>query len=321
MDRRRFSPSAEGLEGRALLSLLGAGNYTKYNTTISIEDLPKTYKEKELRIAHLPYYLLQEDPSRFLPGEVTSQLQTDINNVVSELHAPTGPVVDAFNAGLRKLMPQNNLSPQDAQYLSRSFGLVLEKAGATVQEVTALQNDMNQLALVDSHSIQPSTLARGDYSLVLQTTLAVGRPMITPTSPSLHAKDGVKTDGGRLGLTTDHTPTMVGSYPAGASKDGEVWIQIVDQKTGAVYGTMPVSAAGTYTIKLSNLPDGTYYLTARSSDEVGHLSLESNPFILRIKTPVARGQAAVNAQAQVMVGVPPTTTSTTPPGGPLGLTP
>ena len=316
MDRRRFKPSAEGLEGRALLSLFSGLNYTKYNTTVSIEDLPKTYKEKELRIAHLPYYLLQEDPSRFLPSTVTSQLQTDINTVVAELHAPTAPVVDAFNAGMRKLMPQNNLSQQNALFLSRSFSDVLEKSGATPQEVTNLQTDMNQLALVDAHSIQPSTLAREDYALVLQTTLAVGRPMITPTSPSLHANDGIKTDGGRLGLTTDHNPTMVGSYPAGASKDGEVWIQIVDQKTGAVYGTMPVSSGGTYSIKLTYLPVGTYYLTARSSDEVGHLSDESNPFILKVKTAALTPKERV----QVLVGVPKTTTTAAAtPGGPLGL--
>ncbi|MCA1684691.1 MAG: hypothetical protein LC745_01645, partial [Planctomycetia bacterium] len=69
MDRRRYTPSAEGLEGRALLSLFGGTGHTgsQYNTTVSIEDLPKTYKEKELRIAHLPYYLQQEDPRRYLP--------------------------------------------------------------------------------------------------------------------------------------------------------------------------------------------------------------------------------------------------------------
>src|SRR3954447_6575397 len=120
MDRRRFSPSAEGLEGRALLSLLGAGNYTKYNTTVSIQDLPKTYKEKELRIAHLPFYLQQEDPRRFLPPEATQQLQTDINTVVSKLHAPTTKVVDDFNAGLRHLLPYNTLSPTNAKFLNNS---------------------------------------------------------------------------------------------------------------------------------------------------------------------------------------------------------
>ena len=323
MDRRRFTPSTEGLEGRALLSLFSGYHIgSQYNTTVSIQDLPKTYKEKELRIAHLPYYLLQEDSRRFLPAETTSRLQTDINTVVSELHAPTTRVVDAFNAGLRRLMPSNNLTQADARFLNNSFGSVLERAGATSQEVTNLQEDMNQLAKVDSLSIQPSTLARGDYSLVLQTTLAVGRPMITPTSPTLQVKDGIKTYGGRLGLTTDHYPTLVGSYQAGATKDSSVWMQIVNLDSGQVVGTTPVGPSGTYTIKVSYLPDGIYHLSARSSDEVGHLSQPSNPFILKIKTNPPP-PAKPTAKAQFLIGVPnfsnSATTATTPPGGPLSL--
>jgi len=323
MDRRRFTPSAEGLEGRALLSLFGGGKYTAhYNTTVSIADLPKTYKEKELRIAHLPYYLAQEDPRRFLPPDAVYQLQTDMNSVVSRLHAPTAPVVNAFNAGLRRLMPHNTLSPSDARYINHLFGTVLERAGATPEQVTNLQDDMNALARVDSLSIQPSTLARGDYSLVLQTTLAVGRPMITPTSPSLMANDGIKTDGGRAGITHDHTPTLVGTYQAGATKDSEVQLQIVDRNTGRVVGSMPVGPAGTYSIKLDHLDDGTYQLAARSSDEVGHLSDESNPFQLTVKTATVPPQKA-NAQAQVLSAVPAPAaqrlTPSAPPGGPLSL--
>lgn len=298
MDRRRFSPSAEGLEGRALLSLLGAT--PKSNATVSVQDLPRTYKEKELRIAHLPYYLQQEDPRRFLPADLMEQLQTDINAVVAKLHAPTPGPVNAFNAGLRRLMPTNNLSPAEARYVNHSFGAVLEHSGATPAQVANLQYDMNQLARVDAASIQPTTLARNDYSLVLQTTLAVGRPMITPTAPTLLATDGRKIEGGRVGLTHSHNPTMVGEYQAGATNDGSVSIQIVDQ-SGRVLGTAPVSASGTYAIPLTTIPDGVYLLRARSSDEVGHLSEESNPFTLYVKTAPVR---------QITASVP---------GGPLAL--
>lgn len=311
MDRRRYTPSAEGLEGRALLSLFGGvKNTAHYNTTVSIADLPKTYKEKELRIAHLPYYLAQEDPRRFLPPDAVYQLQTDMNSVVSKLHAPTAPVVNTFNAGLRRLMPNNNLSPKDAKYINHLFGAVLERAGATPQQVNNLQDDMNALALVDSKSIQPSTLARGDYSLVLQTTLAVGRPMITPAAPVLMANDGTKVDGGRAAITHDHNPTMVGTYEAGATKDSEVWVQIVDRQTSQVIGSMPVGPSGTYSIKLNHLDDGTYFLSARSSDEVGHLSEESNAFKLTVKTAPTPAPKAVVARAQFLKA---------PPGGPLSL--
>jgi hypothetical protein len=317
MDRRRFTPSAEGLEGRALLSLFGSKAVTT-NTTVSIQDLPKTYREKQLRIAHLPYYLLQEDPRRFLPPDTIQQLQVNMNEIVSELHAPTTPVVDAFNAELRHLLPQNTLSPTNAKLINHAFGSVLERAGATPEEQANLQNDMNSLAKVDALSIQPSTLAREDYALVLQTTLAIGRPMITPTAPTLKASDGVKINGGRIGLTHNHSPTMVGTYQAGATRTGSIWIQIVDQ-TGQVLGTAPVDAAGQYSIVLNNLADGTYRLRSRSSDEVGHLSDESNPFTLKVATLVrprleareeARAEVEAQAQGQVIV---------TPPAGPLGL--
>ncbi len=176
MDRRRFSPSAEGLEGRELLSLFGGGNTQKQNTTISVQDLPKTYAQKQLRIAHLPFYMLQENPDRFLPADVVTSLQDDINAIVAKLGPPGAPVVDAFNANLRNLLSDNTLSPKNAQLLSNSFGAVLAHAGATPEQQANLQQDMNALAEVDSKSVQPSTLARQDYALVMQTVLAVGRP-------------------------------------------------------------------------------------------------------------------------------------------------
>ena len=80
---------------------------------------------------------------------------------------------------------------------------------------------------------------------------------------------------------------------------------------------MPVNSAGTYTIKLRYLPDGTYQLRARSSDEVGHLSQESNPFTLSVKTPAKTAAGRVD-KAQFSIAVPKST-NTSPPGGPLGL--
>src|SRR6185312_10743982 len=57
MDRRRYTPSAEGLEGRQLLSGLFGGKSSQTNTTVSVADLPETYRQKENRLFHLPIYL------------------------------------------------------------------------------------------------------------------------------------------------------------------------------------------------------------------------------------------------------------------------
>ena len=114
------------------MSLFGSGHTgSQYNTTVSIQDLPKTYKEKELRIAHLPYYLQQEDPRRFLPSAVIQQLQTDINTVVAELHAPTPGLSTPSTPASGSLMPTNNLSAAEARFVNHSFGAVLEHSGAT----------------------------------------------------------------------------------------------------------------------------------------------------------------------------------------------
>ncbi len=310
MDRRRYSPKGEGLEGRALLSLFGGhsavGNSAAFNASVSNQDLPETFQQKEQRIEHLPFYLEQQGSGRILPAGTIQHLQADLNAVVSGLHAPTTGVVNHFNESLRRYLPDKGLSPANAVRLNHAFGAVLSHAGATPQETTNLQRDMNELALVDSLSSEPSITARNDYSLVLQTTLAVGRPLWTPTPATLEAKDGVRAKDGRSGVTRDHTPSLVGTYQAGATKIGYVNMQVLDG-TGRVLGTAPVDSNGSYTVKVTTpLPDGTYGLRTRAQDEVGHLSAPSlHAYSLKV---ITRPGTAGAIRARVL-----------PPGGPLGL--
>lgn len=314
MDRRRFKPSAEGLEGRALLSLFG-GKSPATNTTISIQDLPETFQQKLNRIDHLPFHLQQEDPNRYLPPATIQQLQTDMRSVIAGLHAPTTPVVDAFNTGLRHLMPYKTLSRENARLVNHSFGKVLERAGATPEQVSNLKRDMNELARVDAQSTQPASFARQDYALVLQTTLSVGRPMQTPTPAILAANDGVRAKDNRSGVTHDYTPTLVGTYAAGATKIGYIRMQVLDQND-TVVGTGTVDSTGNYTVKLSPLADGTYSFRTRAEDEVGHLSLPSlGAFRLKV---VSRPATHVTTTATAVTSTSPatattvTTTATTP---------
>lgn len=307
MDRRRFTPSAEGLEGRALLSGLFGGTTATTNTNVSVAELPQTFQQKLNRIDHLPFYLRQADPNRVLPEETIQQLQTDMKSVIASLHAPTTQVVDAFNTGLRNLQPYKTLSRENAMRLNHSFGAVLTRAGATPEQVANLQADMLELARLDAQSDQPALLARQDYALVLQTTLSVGRPMQTPTPAILAAKDGVRASNNQSGVTHDHSPSMVGTYEAGATKIGFIRIQIIDEQ-GEVLGTGVVDAAGTYSVQLSNLPDGTYSLRTRAEDEVGHLSLPS-PHAFKLKV-VSRPGTIVTTTATTPVATVTKTVST-----------
>src|SRR5437764_1240605 len=120
MDRRRFIPSPEGLEGRALLSLFGhsstasaaASNGVFGSTTSSTpsDDFPYTVAEKEQRIAHLPFYIQNLQPGRYLNFDQIAQLQADLHGILGRLHAPPSDVLDAYNHVTRETSPTRSLS-------------------------------------------------------------------------------------------------------------------------------------------------------------------------------------------------------------------
>src|SRR4051812_47743511 len=98
MDRRRFVPSPDGLEGRALLSLFGS---TKATAATSLaQDVPVTFRQKQLRIDHLPFYLRQTEPGRLLPDADLQTLQADLTAIAGRLHRPPTHTLEAFNARL-----------------------------------------------------------------------------------------------------------------------------------------------------------------------------------------------------------------------------
>ena len=129
-----FTPSAEGLEGRAHDRVSSAADRTIEHEHLGpgpAEDLPRN----RLRIDHLPLLSpVRKTPAANLPpGRRSRKLQTDINAVISELtlRRPGGR---HFNAGLRDLMPYNTLSRQNARQVNNAFGAVLDRAGATPEQ-------------------------------------------------------------------------------------------------------------------------------------------------------------------------------------------
>jgi hypothetical protein len=306
MDRRRFKPSTEGLEHRALLASLFGGSSANQNVLISIEDLPDTFKLKVQRIEHLPFYLRQEHPDRYLSPETMKQLKIDMLAIAGQLHAPGTAVVDAFNRELRHAFPYKTLSPTNAKLLSHTFGSVLARAGATDTETANLQRDLNQMALVDSLSPNPTSLASDDYSLVLQTALAVGRPIKTPAAPSLALKDGINLKNGAGGITRKHDPTLVGTYLVGAAvvdhkeKIPTTSIQIIDDNQIILGTTVITTTTGVYRVTLSpSLPDGVYKVHARAADNTGHISPPSPTYRLKIISKASAHPAATQAATQV----------------------
>ncbi len=307
MDRRRFVPSAEGLEGRALQAGLFGG--VGVAPVAPATTVPETYALKEKRIERIPLYLEEIRSGRYLPAATISALENDLTAIAARLHAASPPTLTAFNTALRNVMPSSSLSIPDAKRLNNAFGNAVASTGATPQEVTNLKNDMNALAKVDANSPQSVFLATNDYTLILETLLAVGRPIRKPSVPQLATGDGTRVNE-YVGVTTHHQPTFVGRYDAFAT------VQIIDG-TGKVYGQAPVTkygptetngvanATGYYRLTLDQpLPDGLYTFFARAVDDLGHVSNLSPAFKLKVIT-LPRDQTA----AEILV----------PPGGPLGV--
>ena len=125
MDRRRFAPSPDGLEGRMLLSTARPSSAT-VTAQAPVANLSSTLREKELRIERLPYFLQTLQPGRVLPEATITRLQADLNTIVARLQPPPSEVLDAFNLGLRDVLPNASLSAEDARTLNR---LVRERPG------------------------------------------------------------------------------------------------------------------------------------------------------------------------------------------------
>ena len=274
-----------------MLSVLGTSNSAQ--ATVATE-VPVTFNQKEMRIEHLPFYMKQLEPDRFLPDATIQKLQDDLLSIAGRLHRPNPATVVAFNETLQDLIPNNSLSVADAKTLSHAFQGVVGSTGATAQQVANLTQDMNDLAKVDSQSPQPVFLATNDYSMVLQTILGVGRPIQRPPAPELAVADGVRVSTG-IGKTTLRQPQLVGTYGAGSTvgefagdtsggfNSNGVTIRIVDDQ-GTVFGQSVVDpASGNYRVTIGTpLADGVYRFHAQAVDSQGHVSPPSRVYLLKV---------------------------------------
>lgn len=287
MDRRRFVPAAEGLEGRALLS------FFKPPKLPAAQPQTFTVAQKIQRIERLPFFLRSTVPGRILPDSAIAPVQADLSAIKGLLHSPPSAALADFNVNLRNIIPHASLHAEDSRSLNQSFGRVLELAGTAPNLVAQFKADMNNLSKLDANDTEPVILATDDYSTILQTALGVGRPIRTPGAPRLAPSDAIN-KGGRV--TTVREPRFVGLYEANAT------IQLLDS-TGQVVGSTIVNKLGKYSVAFNTpLSDGTYTVRVRAVD-TDEFSAPSPPFTFRV---VSRPSVRV-------------TTSLTHPAGPLGL--
>ncbi len=274
MDRRRFVPSPETLEGRTL--------QTNINTLFGIQlstnlNIPITFQQKSLRIQRLPFYLDQIAPhGRFLPKAEIQQIQSALFSIMDAIHRPLPTVLDHYNYALRPIVSQQSLSAADISVLNRGFGGVLDSAQTPPSSTKSMQEALYTLtSQVDTASVLPVTLATNDYSLVLQTALAIGRPMPPPTLPKIKKNQGIQANADHI-KTPLARPTLVGTYHF------HTVIQVVTPD-GTVVGSENVHKNNNYKVQITTPQSiGVHEFMLRALDDVGHISRLSKPFLIKV---------------------------------------
>jgi hypothetical protein len=275
MDRRRYVPSSERLEGRALQAAVNPFNPFGFQVTSNL-NVPITYQQKALRIERLPYYLDKIQPGRFLPRTELQQIQDSLFFMMDAIHRPPPAALNRYNWQLRKVVPKQSLTAADAHGLNFAFQAVLRSAQTPPASIDTMSNALFKMVTqVDTASILPVNLATNDYSLVLQTALAIGRPMPSPTLPKIARNHGIQADAQHI-KTPLHRPTLVGTYHFHTD------MQVVSP-SGVVFGTTNVQRNNDYRLTFSiPLSVGTYKFQLRAVDDVGHLSRLSKPFLIKV---------------------------------------
>lgn len=277
MDRRRFIPSSEKLEGRALQASAALNPFNPFGVQLtSTLNIPISYQQKALRIERLPYYLEKIRPGRFIPKPEMQEIKDALFYMMDGIRRPPPAALNRYNQELRPITAKQSLPASDIHALNYSFGKVLQAAHtphASIQLMSAALFQM--VSQVDTASPMPAYLGTNDYTLILQTALAIGRPMPSPPLPKIAKNHGVQADAQHI-KTPLHHPTLVGTYHF------HTYIQIISP-AGIVFGTTNVHRNNNYRLTISTpLPVGTYAFRLRAVDDVGHLSRLSKPFLIKI---------------------------------------
>jgi hypothetical protein len=290
MDRRRFLPSPEGLEGRALQSILQPPSVQAIKAQLN---QTTTVTGKLIRIQQLPNFFRSVVPGRVVSPALVSRIQADLEPLIGTLHAASTPAKNELEHTLRETLSHASLTKAEADALDRSFGHFLESAGATAQQQTFLRLDLIRLASRDAAEPKPVMLATNDYAIAAQVAISVGRPIKTPTAPRLAVADSLEGKGGHK--TTVAQPHLVGSYDPSAT------MQALDP-LGNVLGQAEANTGGNYSVKIAQpLAPGTYVFRVRAIED-GFISPVSAPVTVTILPKPVRHEAAVPAGPKALGG-------------------
>ena len=275
MDRRRFVPSHEGLEVRALQA---ANINSVFGSQINFNlNLPITYEQKALRIQRLPFYLDQiSQRGRFLPKAEIQQIQNSLYGMLDTIIRPPSQALDNYNYQLRQIVSKQSLTTSDINRLNYSFGAVLKSARTPAASIDGLKSALYKMvSQVDTASVLPVSLGTNDYTLTLETALGIGRPMPPPTIPRIEKNEGLQAGIQHI-KTPLPRPSLNGTYHF------HTFIQVVTP-AGIVVGTTKVQRNNNYKVQIS-VPQsvGVHEFRIQAVDDVGHISKLSKPFEIKV---------------------------------------
>ncbi len=272
-DRRRFVPSTEGLEGRALMA--SANTLFGLQVTNNL-NVPITYQQKQLRIEHLPYYLQEIQPGRFLPKAEIQTIQTSLYNMMDLIDKPRTDALNNFNYQLRKVVDKQSLTAGDISLLNKGVAAVLKSANTPPGSIGGISNGLfNLTSQVDTASVQPVFLGTNDTALVLETALAIGRPMPPPQLPRIKRDNGIQAGTQHI-KTPLARPTLTGTYHY------HTIIQVVTPQ-GAVVGEANVRRNNNFEVQITTPQSvGIHEFRLQAEDDVGHISRIGKPFLIKV---------------------------------------
>ena len=123
--------------------------------------------------------------------------------------------------------------------------------------------------------MQPGFLGTNDNTLVLQTALAIGRPMPPPQLPRIKKNNGIQAGNQHI-KTPLARPTLVGTYHF------HTVIQVVTP-AGIVVGQENVHRNNNYEVQITTPQTvGVHEFRLQALDDVGHVSRIGPPFLIKV---------------------------------------
>ena len=275
MDRRRFVPRPEALEGRTLQANINSLFGLQVNTNLNV---PITFQQKSLRIERLPFYLDKIAPhGRFLPAG-----RDPADPGLALQHGGRDPPAASRRPQQLQLpAPEGGQQPVVDRGRHRSAGLLVQGGPALGEDPCRLHHRHEygfvQAHIASRHGQRPAGHP-GHQRLHPRAGDRPGdrSPHAAPNViPRIKRNQGIQADSQHI-KTPLERPILVGTYHY------HTQIQVVTPG-GVVVGASNVHKNNNYKVQITTPQSvGVHEFQLRALDDVGHISRLSKRFLIKV---------------------------------------